>query len=221
MSNHDIDDTNVGKGTYRVRAGDSIASIAHKFGLFADTVWDHPDNADLKAARGNPDLLLAGDRVTIPEQRLREESGTAGARHRFRRKGIPRTLRIRLIDCDESPLSNAKVTVAVDGGALARVVADGDGWIEHGIEPNAKIAIVRLEDGNEFEFKLGSLSPLNTTLGVQQRLHSLGYFNGWLDGKPSEELRHALIDFQAGRELEPTGESDAATLDELEKLASC
>jgi len=221
MSDPNIDDTNVGKGTYVVRAGESIASIAHKFGLFADTVWDHPDNADLKSARGNPDLLLAGDRVTIPEKRLQEESGAAGARHRFRRKGIPRTLRVRLVDCDESPLSNANVTVAVDGAAPASVVADGDGWLEHGIEPNAKIAIVRLEDGSEFELKLGSLSPVNTTLGVQQRLHNLGYFNGRLDGKPSEKLRDALIDFQAARELEPTGEADGPTLDELEKLTSC
>jgi len=221
MPNDAIDDANVGNGTYKVRAGDSIASIAHKFGLFADTVWDHPDNADLKSARGNPDLLLAGDRVTIPEKRIREESGAAGARHRFRRKGIPRTLRIRLIDCDGTPLSNGKVTVAVDGAAPASVVADGDGWVEHGIEPNAKIAIVRLEDGNEFEFKLGNLSPLNTTLGVQQRLHNLGYFDGRLDGKPSEALRQALTDFQASQELELTGESDAPTLDELENLTSC
>jgi hypothetical protein len=80
---------------------------------------------------------------------------------------------------------------------------------------------VRLEDGSEFEFKLGSLSPVNTTPGVQQRLHNLGYFNGRLDGKPSEELRHALMDFQAGRELEPTGEADWPTRDELEKLTSC
>ena len=80
---------------------------------------------------------------------------------------------------------------------------------------------MRLEDGNEFEFKLGSLSPLNTTLGVQQRLHSLGYFDGRLDGKPSEVLRQALSDFQAARELDPSGEADAPTLDELEKLASC
>ena len=41
----------VGSGRHIVRAGQDIGSIAHRNGFFWETVWQHPDNAELRRVR--------------------------------------------------------------------------------------------------------------------------------------------------------------------------
>jgi hypothetical protein len=87
----------VGEGEYLVQSGDCISSIARSHGHFWETLWNDPANATLKAARGNPNILLPGDRVTIPPIRPKVESRPNNARHRFVKKGVPVKFRLRLI----------------------------------------------------------------------------------------------------------------------------
>jgi Putative peptidoglycan binding domain len=87
----------VGEGEYLVQSGDCISSIAKTHGHFWETLWNDPANAKLKAARGNPNILFPGDRVTIPPIRNKVESRPNNARHRFVRKGVPSKFRLRLV----------------------------------------------------------------------------------------------------------------------------
>ncbi len=96
---------------YTVRTGDCIMSIAHQHGFFWQTLWNHADNACLKQSRTSPTILKESDVVRVPELVPGEEFGATETRHRFRRKGVPVVvvLRIRrpcLDDADEEPDSD-------------------------------------------------------------------------------------------------------------------
>jgi hypothetical protein len=43
-----------------VRRGDSLSSLAQRFGFDADEVWDHPRNAELRARRPNREIFCPG-----------------------------------------------------------------------------------------------------------------------------------------------------------------
>src|SRR4051794_16020668 len=85
-----------GSGDYIVGQGDGFSSIADAHGFFWSTLWELPENAALKEARANPEILLPGDRVTIIEKRVKSVPAAAGARHVFRRKGVPAKIRVQV-----------------------------------------------------------------------------------------------------------------------------
>ena len=220
MTKAKIDVVRVGSSVHTVSRGESIASISSKFGLPEDTVWLHASNATLREKRPDPDLLLEGDKVFIPEVTIRQETGATEQRHRFRRKGIPRKLRVRLHDCIDEPLRGEKVQIDVDG-LVARATTDAEGWLEHPIDPQARKASVYLTNGDVFEFQLGHLSPPRTTIGLQQRLLNLGFYEGPIDGASSDELTMAIVAFQESEGLPLNGIPDAQTIDALIELCSC
>jgi hypothetical protein len=93
----------VGEGDYIVQPGDCISSIAQENGHFWQTIWNDPHNSALKSARGDPNVLLEGDRVTIPPIRIKYENRQTGAEHRFVRVGTPAKLRICIMEDPEPP----------------------------------------------------------------------------------------------------------------------
>ena len=86
----------MGKG-YLAKEGDCVSSIAFERGLFWKTVWDDPQNADLKSRRRDPNVLKPGDIVHIPVLRLGSQSGATESRHRFVLKGVPAKLQLRIV----------------------------------------------------------------------------------------------------------------------------
>jgi hypothetical protein len=163
-------------GQYIAEAGDCISSIAFEHGFFWQTVWDHSDNAQLKSQRKNPNVLLEGDIVHIPKLTLKDQSGSAGQRHSFKLKGVPATLRLRIVqspkpasseepgnDQDEpqteedekpapstapqdEPHADIPYTLEIEG-TLIKGTTNSDGMIECSIPPNAKEGKLILEPG--------------------------------------------------------------------------
>lgn len=79
---------------HTVAAGETMIRIIHEAG-FADWwhVWNHPDNAALRAVR-EPARLSVGDRLVLPDPRPKVEkrptfaaSDDPASVHRFRRRG--------------------------------------------------------------------------------------------------------------------------------------
>ncbi len=50
-----------------VKQGEYLLKIAHEFDFDAVTVWNDAANEELRTLRKNPNILLAGDKLYIPD----------------------------------------------------------------------------------------------------------------------------------------------------------
>jgi N-acetylmuramoyl-L-alanine amidase len=212
----------VGQGDHVVREGDCISSIAVESGHFWKTIWDEPANQELVTVREDPNVLLPDDRVTVPDLRRKDEDIAAEQRHRFRRKGEPSKMHIRLLENDE-PLANRAYTLRIDSRSTIEGATDADGNVQLPIPGNARRAKLTLhaEEADEEErvyfFDLGAMPPVEDYSGVQKRLQNLGYEVERTDGREDEATTHAIAAFQSDHELSDSGEADQETRDRLEE----
>src|SRR6266446_4614155 len=88
---------------YEVQDGDCVSSIAFAHGFFWETLWNDGKNSSLKEKRKDPNILKAGDMMHIPERTLKEESCATEQKHKFKLKGVPAKLRLRLVKEKKEP----------------------------------------------------------------------------------------------------------------------
>lgn len=206
----------VGTGNYRVKDDDCMSSIAEASGHFWQTIWDDPDNATLKEVRKDPNVLMPGDRVTVKPIRKKTVSKATNASYRFRRKGVPAKLHLRLLKHGE-PRANESYRVDIDG-KLTKGVTDGQGYVDIFIPCNAKSGKLWVgppEDEKMYTLQLGRTLPVATLKGVKQRLKNIGLFGGAVDDEVSLAYKDALRAFQRANGLPETGEADDATRQKL------
>jgi hypothetical protein len=201
---------------YVVRQGDCLSSIASRFGFKPQTIWDYPDNAELKQKRENGNILLAGDTIVIPDLRVREEARNTDARHTFKKLGTPEKLHLVIRDERDEPRAGLRYVLTVDGHTREGTTGD-DGSVNESIDPGAKAGELRIFD-NEIEeyyqLQLGHLDPLTEESGIRMRLTNLGIDCGDTD----DSLRQAIMDFQRQRDLDVTGEVDDDTRGKLKEV---
>lgn len=203
--------------THRVVRGESLSSIAARYGFFELTLWELPENAALRALRKHPDVLAEGDEVAIPVLRCTSRSAVTGKCHVFRRKGIPAVYRARLLR-DGVAIANADFMLTIDGHEPRTGMTDGDGRLEVFIPPGGRAGQLEIPAAElRVRVRFGLLDPIDSLLGVQQRLQNLGYYRGVLDGAVNDAIRAALAAFQKTAGLDPSGACDDATRAALEK----
>jgi hypothetical protein len=200
-----------------VKQGDCISSIAYRYGLFPDTIWNDPENSELKQKRKDPNVLFPGDVVYVRDKEIKEVSGGTEQRHRFRRKGIPEKL-IIYFKTEDEPRANEAYFLDING-VFSEGQTDGDGKVEIIIPPDAKKGVLSFQDnGDEYELELGNLDPITEISGIQARLYNLSFYDGPTDGKMSDDLKQAILLFQKQHDLEPTGKLDEATRSKLQEV---
>lgn len=200
----------------RIKAGpnDCIDSIAFAHGLFWQTVWDHPENRALKDLRRDPNVLDEDDEVFVPEIEIKEESGATEQRHRFRRKGVPAKIKIRVM-VDDEPVADTPCVLIIDGRSTS-LTTDGDGFVEIEISPGARRGELRVQRQNRttiYHLNLGGLPPLDTEDGVRDRLGGLGYATS-----TDEEFLAARRRFRADHNLAESDAVDDALRDKLKEV---
>jgi len=202
----------------KVGVGETTSSLAKKNGFFWRTIWEHPENAELRAKRKDPNVLFETDEIFIPIREPKMVSKGTEAEHVFRRRGEPSKIKMQMLRLGK-PRADEDYIFDCDG-KQTNGKTDGDGRLEHFIPGDAKNGKLIFKGGKEVHhLKLGNLDPLDQISGVQQRLNNLGYNCGGEMGKFGEKTKEALKKFQADNELEASGEPDAATKAKLQELA--
>jgi N-acetylmuramoyl-L-alanine amidase len=196
-----------------VRQGDCISNIAYRNGFHWQTVWNHPDNSDLRQQREDPNALLPGDVVHIPDLVPKQEPGATEQRQRFRLRGVPAKLKLRLLVNDE-PRANEPYELCVDG-RWQRGDTDGDGYLEVSIPPDARTGELTVGSGemqDRYPLRFGTVDPIDTDSGVAGRLQNLGY------EQDDQDLETMIRAFQRHEGLTDTGEADASTRNRLREV---
>jgi hypothetical protein len=199
--------TPLGSGEYVVSDGDCMSSIAEKSGHFWPTLWDLAANKAVRDARADPNVLLPGDRLTVPPIEPKSVAAVSGAKHVFRRRGVPVFLRVRFLDAGGEPRKGLGYKVRVADMEWSGTL-DDKGWLVQAVPPGATEAVVELANGMATTLRIGSLDPLRTLDGVRARLENLGYLGANIE---ESGLRTALENFQSDHDLPVTGLADEAT----------
>ena len=162
---------------YEVVSGDCIDSIALRHGLFPETLWNHSSNAELKKSRKDPNVLFPGDKLFIPDIRLKQVDSPTEKKQRFRRKGVPAKLKLRFLKAKDTPPKAEESQASGDDdcssysesaaaappqemepianaafrldveGQITEGQSDGDGVVKVSIPPNALRAVITFYPG--------------------------------------------------------------------------
>jgi hypothetical protein len=125
--------------------GDCFSSIAASQGLPSyHDVYDDGANADLKKKRPNPNMLVAGDVVTVPDLGKQKTGLATTLKHKFVVKPKQKVrLRILLVDKDDKGVSKPyKLTIA---GTVSSGTTGADGLIEVIVDPSATAGSLLLD----------------------------------------------------------------------------
>ena len=213
--------------TYTVKQGDHLARIAEEHG-FTDykTIWNDPNNADLKQKRQNPNVLFPGDQVYIPDKEMREESRPTEKHHKFQVSKQTLQLRLTLEDLYEKPIANTACELIIDQD-LHKVTTDGDGKLQLEIPATAQQGFLTIK-GPETPFQdetipiqIGHLDPVEELSGQKARLNNLGYCAGDVAGKADDDFESAVEEFQCDNALTVDGICGPATQSKLKKVHGC
>lgn len=149
---------------YQVKQGDCIHCIIKEHGLLADTVWNFPNNAELKAKRKSIDMLSLGDTVVIPDKRPKEVREPTNQVHKFITKWQPHKhwIEIELIGEDDQPISGEKYLVKLPDGTTKEGILNDQGWarVEGFFTGQCNVTFPELDQDSWKQFE--SVGPRNT-----------------------------------------------------------
>lgn len=204
---------------HTISSGECLWSLSRTYKVPWKKIWEHADNGDLRDRRGNPNVLLAGDEVVIPDRVEKLVSAGAEQKNSYRAPG-KLELSVQLLDFVHQPLAGVEYSFVLDGESTEPATTGGDGLATAEVPRNLRSASLKLPWGT-FPVELGSLDPARTVSGMQQRLRNLGIDPGPVDGIMGPRTRRALREFQTVESsggLTPSGEPDADTIARLREL---
>lgn len=187
---------------HRIKLGECLANLVHQYRLRDyRSLYNHPNNADLRHARPNPNILFAGDQVFVPDLVLKTEDKNTDAQHTFEVNRPTVRLRLVLKDTKEQPYASKHYRLAVQNKVMTGVTT-AEGLIEQVIPADATVGDLTLwiDSSNENALRvnlfIGYLDPVEKIEGIQGRLNNLGFSCGKVDGILGEKTLAALHAFQ-------------------------
>ena len=210
---------------HEVKQGDCISKIASEQGLTWKQIWNDSKNSALKKLRKDPNVLMPGDLVHIPDKKEKKKDKATGQKHDFKRKKENSRMQLRLL-VEGEPLRNLNCTLEIpnESPRVGRVNGSGDVEIEgkknFTIPSKATLATLLVGDPPEvttFKLRIGHLNPHDENTGVQQRLRNLGYDCGAADGNVGPKTEFAVKRFQRDNDLKDTGKISKRLMKKLKE----
>lgn len=165
---------------YVCKDQDCIASIAAAHGFpSSESVWDAPDNSELRNTRKNPAVLSAGDTVRLPEANPKSFTVARGKVLRVVAKSPPVRLRVKLSAAWVAPDKTVDAKIRFDEGEEVACKIE-DGVLDVRMPAATMTADLQLatpgrSGRTRLRFRVGGLPPITTDEGVRIRLKALGH----------------------------------------------
>jgi N-acetylmuramoyl-L-alanine amidase len=195
-----------------VRQGDCLSSLAKQYG-FTDwrTIYNDGLNSAFRNTRPDPSVLLPGDRLYIPDKKIKNESCQTTMVHTFQLAKNETRLRIIVRDIDGQPLAGKKYKLTVEGEVHEGVLPN-DALLDQPIPADAMQGELKVwveenfpNSPDTWALKLGHLDPVEALTGVQARLNNLGYDCGPVDAVNGPRTKAAVKAFQKAHGLDVDG----------------
>ena len=195
-----------------VKQGDHLDKLAFVHGFDADAVWNDGKNAELKAKRKKPSVLLAGDVLHFPRARKTGKPLSKGTTNSYTvdvpKKKVSLTLKDPRVQSAAYTVRGlgAPVTGSTSGGAFS---VDVPVYVREIVVSFDDIPLL-------YDVRIGDLDPITEPSGVRQRLEHLGFRppTGGAAGTAEETAdadSEAIAAFQTSQGLDATGAIDDAT----------
>ncbi len=214
-------------GYHRVEQGEHLGLIAKSYGFASYTsIWNHENNATLRETRQNPNVLLAGDQVFIPDRLSKTVEIDTGKFTRFQVRQEKILLRLMLDELFGEPLANVQCEIRVDGKTLKKTT-DENAIVEVEVAATAQAAELVVKEPESrlgdvvIPIKIGHLDPVEEQTGQIARLNNLGYFAGSSERIDEQLLKSAVEEFQCDQGLTVDGKCGPVTQAKLKKNHGC
>ena len=203
-----------------VAQGEHASNIADQYGFAKfDVIWQHGENKALREKRKDPNVLLPGDEIYIPDSKPKQLTVPSEKRHTIVVHRAKAKLRLVLLDALGEPIANAKGELTLKSEKKS-VTTDADGLLEVDIHLSDKRGVLEI-DGLAYDLAIGHLDPENTATGADARLVNLGYRfvepDELHDDSRRAELVFAAELFAHDQKLKPQKGQSELVLEKLRK----
>lgn len=201
---------------YVIKQGDYLSKVAHRQGFNAKKVWNHAKNAELKALRGDGEILKAGDILFVPDEPRTTNPFKAQTTNQYV-ASVPKVPVELKLTTDDGPLADERFIVEGIGDDTERIT-DPAGVARFEVDVHTREVTIALLDRDEkCLMRIGDVDPVDEPSGARMRLTALGFYGPTTTGAdgyvPTDDARlsSGLTRFQRASGLEPTGDLDEAT----------
>lgn len=225
---------------YVVQQGDYLTKLAFRHGFNLDEVWNHPKNAEVKAAcDDNHNILAPGDILYIPvreERRLPLKAGTSNTYVAT----VPKVAVSLVLRSGDQALAGEPFTIeGLRTPMTGQTSADGSLKFEAPVDVR-EVQLTLPQRNTVHSVFIGDMDPVSKSSGVFKRLAHLGHLvwrpelevdsndlleaEGPLDlvarlraagGSDRTALERGVAAFQSAQGLGVNGDLDEATLEAL------
>jgi hypothetical protein len=213
---------------HTVKPGECLSSIARAYG-FDDwkLIYNDAANATFKQNHPNPNVIYAGELLTIPDLDPGGKKAATDKKHSFQLKQDETLLRIIVQDIEDRVFAGKTFKLTAPPLAPITGKTGGDGLIETEIDPTLKSARLEVYIHGEndppmiWDLLLGYLDPVTKTSGQQARLNNLAFESGPVDNIHGTITDGAIRRFQKKFGLQVDGIAGSKTRPKLEEVYGC